>query len=120
MNLLNDRGIEVTNSGENSFRLIMTDATTIQNLELSRGTWEIVLNGSNVLEGKGKGVGGVGLKIKENVSATIKEGTAHASLTAKNYPTTGTSSDGSSGIAVEGNLTIESGTIEATADGGKK
>lgn len=119
MNLLNDRGIEVTNSGENSFRLIMTDATTIQNLELSRGTWEIVLNGSNVLEGKGKGVGGVGLKIKENVSATIKEGTAPASLTAKNYPTTGTSSDGSSGIAVEGNLTIESGTIEATADGGK-
>lgn len=119
MNLLNDRGIKVTNSGENSFRLIMTDATTIQNLELSRGTWEIVLNGSNVLEGKGKGVGGVGLKIKENVSATIKEGTAPASLTAKNYPTTGTSSDGSSGIAVEGNLTIESGTIEATADGGK-
>ena len=119
MNLLNDRGIEVTNSGENSFRLIMTDATTIQNLELSRGTWEIVLNGSNVLEGKGKGVGGVGLKIKENVSATIKEGTAPASLTAKNYPTTVTSSDGSSGIAVEGNLTIESGTIEATADGGK-
>ena len=30
------------------------NATTIQNLELSRGTWEIVLNGSNVLEGKGK------------------------------------------------------------------
>lgn len=119
MNLLNDRGIEVTNSGENSFQLRMTNATTIQNLELSRGTWEIVLNGSNVLEGKGKGVGGVGLKIKENVSATIKEGTAPASLTAKNYPTTGTSSDGSSGIAVEGNLTIESGTIEATADGEK-
>ncbi|WP_302410978.1 hypothetical protein [uncultured Clostridium sp.] len=119
MNLLNDRGIEVTNSGENSFQLRMTNATTIQNLELSRGTWEIVLNGSNVLEGKGKGVGGVGLKIKENVSATIKEGTAPAFLTAKNSPTTGTSKDGSSGIAVEGNLTIESGTIEATADGGE-
>lgn len=118
MNLLNARGIEVTNSGENSFQLRMTNATTIQNLELSRGTWEIVLNGSNVLEGKGKGVGGFGLKIKENVSATIKEGTAPASLTAKNYPTTGTSNDGSSGIAVEGNLTIESGTIEATADAG--
>lgn len=119
MNLLNDRGIEVTNSGENSFQLRMTNATTIQNLELSRGTWEIVLNGSNVLEGKGKGVGGVGLKIKENVRATIKERTAPASLTAKNSPTTGTSRDGSSGIAVEGNLTIESGTIEATADGGE-
>jgi hypothetical protein len=96
MNLLNDRGIKVTNSGENSFQLRMTNATTIQNLELSRGTWEIVLNGSNVLEGKGKGVGGVGLKIKENVSATIKAGTAPASLTAKNSPTTGTSRDGSS------------------------
>ena len=119
MNLLNDRGIKVTNSGENSFQLRMTNATTIQNLELSRGTWEIVLNGSNVLEGKGKGVGGVALKIKENVSATIKAGTAPASLTAKNSPTTGTSRDGSSGIAVEGNLTIESGTIEATADGGE-
>lgn len=58
-------------------------------------------------------------KIKENVRATIKEGTAPASLTAKNSPTTGTSRDGSSGIAVEGNLTIESGTIEATADGEK-
>lgn len=119
MNLLNDRGIEVTNSGENSFQLRMTNATTIQNLELSRGTWEIVLNGSNVLEGKGKGVGGVGLKIKENVSATIKAGKAPASLTAKNSPTKGTSNDGSSGIAVAGNLTIESGTtIEATADAG--
>lgn len=40
-------------------------------------------------------------------------------MTAKNSPTTGTSRDGSSGIAVEGNLTIESGTIEATADGGE-
>ena len=118
MNLLNDRGIEVTNSGENSFQLRMTNATTIQNLELSRGTWEIVLNGSNVLEGKGKGVGGVGLKIKENVRATIKEGTAPASLTAKNSPTTGTSRDGSSGIVVAGILTIKSGTIEATADAG--
>ena len=62
-----------------------------------------------------------GLKIKENVSATIKAGTAPASLTAHNYPTTGTSNDGSSGIAVEGNLTIESGTtIEATADAAEK
>lgn len=117
MNLLYDHGIRVTSSGENSFRLEMTDAR-IQNLELSRGTWEIVLNGRNVLEGKGTEVGGVGLKIKENVSATIKAGTAPASLTAKNYPTTGTSRDGSSGIVVAGILTIKSGTIEATADAG--
>ena len=54
MKLLNDHGIKVTNSGENSFQLRMTNAT-IQNLELSQGTWEIVLNGSNVLKGKGKG-----------------------------------------------------------------
>ena len=117
MDLLNQHNITVTSLENDRFRLIMTGAT-IQNLELSRGTWEIVLNESNVLKGKGKGVAGVGLKIKENVSATIKEGTAPASLTAKNSPTTGTSRDGSSGIAVEGNLTIESGTIEATADGG--
>ena len=118
MNLLKQHGITVTSSGENRFQLIMTNAS-IQNLELSRGTWEIVLNESNVLKGKGTQVGGVGLKIKENVSATIKAGTAPASLTAKNYPTKGTSNDGSSGIAVAGNLTIESGTIEATADAGK-
>lgn len=117
MDLLNQHNITVTSLENDRFQLIMTNAS-IQNLELSRGTWEIVLNGSNVLEGKGKGVGGVGLKIKENVSATIKEGTAPASLTAKNSPTTGTSRDGSSGIAVEGNLTIESGTIEATAYAG--
>lgn len=120
MNLLKQHGITVTSSGENRFQLIMTNAS-IQNLELSRGTWEIVLNESNVLKGKGTQVGGVGLKIKENVSATIKEGTAPASLTAKNSPTTGTSRDGSSGIAVAGNLTIESGTtIEATADAAGK
>ena len=120
MNLLKQHGIKVTSLGNDSFRLIMTDAS-IQNLELSRGTWEIELNGSNVLKGKGTEVGGVGLKIKENVSATIKAGTAPASLTAKNYPTKGTSNDGSSGIAVAGNLTIESGTtIEATADAAGK
>lgn len=120
MNLLKQHGITVTSSGENRFQLIMTNAS-IQNLELSRGTWEIVLNESNVLKGKGTQVGGVGLKIKENVSATIKAGTAPASLTAKNYPTKGTSNDGSSGIAVAGNLTIERGTtIEATADAAGK
>lgn len=117
MDLLNDCGIRVTSLGENSFRLIMTGAS-IQNLQLSQGTWEIVLNGSNVLEGKGKRVGGNGLRINDWTSATIKEGTAPASLTAKNSPTTGTSKDGSSGIVVAGNLTIESGTIKATADAG--
>ena len=119
MKLLNDHGIKVKviSSGEDRFQLIMTNAT-IQNLELSRGTWEIVLNGSNELKGKGKDFSGCGLRINDWTSATIKEGTAPASLTAKNYPTTGTSRDGSSGIVVAGNLTIESGTIEATAYAG--
>lgn len=119
MKLLNDNGIKVKviSSGEDRFQLIMTNAT-IQNLELRRGTWEIVLNGSNELKGKGKDFSGCGLRINDWTSATIKEGTAPASLTAKNYPTTGTSRDGSSGIVVAGNLTIESGTIEATAYAG--
>ena len=115
MNLLNDRGIKVTNSGENSFQLRMTNATTIQNLELSWGTWEIVLNGSNVLKGKGKGFSGCGLRINDYVSATIKAETASASLTVKNSPTKRTSDDASSAIVVAGSLTIESGTIEAAA-----
>lgn len=114
MNLLNQNGITVTSLGNDSFQLIMTNAS-IQNLELSRGTWKIVLNESNVLKGKGTEVGGVGLKIKENVRATIKAGTASASLTVKNSPTTSTSRDASSGIVVAGSLTIESGTIEAAA-----
>ena len=70
------------------------------------------------LEGKGKDFSGCGLRINNWTSATIKAGTAPASLTAKNSPTTGTSRDGSSGIVVAGNLTIESGTIEATAYAG--
>ena len=114
MKLLNDHGIKVTNSGENSFQLRMTNAT-IQNLELSQGTWEIVLNGSNVLKGKGKGFSGCGLRINDYVSATIKAETASASLTVKNSPTTSTSRDASSGIVVAGSLTIESGTIKAIA-----
>lgn len=117
MDLLKARGITVTSLGENSFQLTMTNAS-IQYLELSQGTWEIVLNGSNELKGKGKGVGGCGLRINNWVSATIEAGTAPASLTAKNSPTTGTSRDGSSGIVVAGILTIKSGTIEATADAG--
>ena len=71
--------------------------------------------GDMYLEGKGTEVGGVGLKIKENVSATIKAETASASLTVKNSPTKRTSDDASSSIVVAGSLTIESGTIEAAA-----
>lgn len=115
MDLLNDHGIEVTSSGENSFQLRMTNAT-IQNLELSRGTWEIVLNGRNVLEGKGKGFSGCGLRINDWTSATIKAEPESASLKVQNYPTKKTRDDTSSAIVVAGSLTIESGTIEAAAD----
>ena len=52
MDLLKQNGIRVTSSGKDRFQLIMTKAS-IQNLQLSQGTWEIELNGSNVLEGKG-------------------------------------------------------------------
>lgn len=116
MKLLNDNGIKVkvTSSGEDRFQLIMMNAT-IQNLELSRGTWEIVLNGSNELEGKGKDFSGCGLRINDYVSATIKAEPESASLKVQNYPTKKTSKDTSSGIVVAGSLTIESGTIEAAA-----
>lgn len=114
MKLLKDRGIEVTSSGENSFQLRMTNAT-IQNLELSWGTWEIVLNGSNILEGKGKDFSGCGLRINDYASATIKAETESASLKVQDYPTKKTSDDASSGIVVAGSLTIESGTIKAAA-----
>ena len=116
MKLLNDNGIEVkvTSSGEDHFQLRMTNAR-IQNLELSRGTWEIVLNGRNELEGKGKDFSGCGLRIKDYVSATIKAEPESASLKVQNYPTKKTSKDTSSGIVVAGSLTIESGTIEAAA-----
>ena len=115
MDLLNDHGIRVTSSGENSFQLKMTSAS-IQNLELSRGTWEIELNGSNVLEGKGKGFNGCGLRINDWTSATIKAEPESASLKVQNYPTKKTRDDTSSAIVVAGSLTIESGTIEAAAD----
>ena len=85
MKLLNDNGIKVKviSSGEDRFQLIMTNAT-IQNLELSRGTWEIVLNGSNELKGKGKDFSGCGLRINDWTSATIKAEPESASLTVKN------------------------------------
>ena len=114
MNLLNQHNITVTGSGNDRFQLRMTGAS-IQNLELSRGTWEIVLNGNNVLEGKGKGLNGCGLRINDYASATIKAETASASLTVKNSPMKRTSDDSSSAIVVAGSLTIESGTIKAIA-----
>lgn len=114
INLLKNCGIEVTSLENDRFQLRMTDAR-IQNLELSRGTWEIELNGSNVLEGRGKDFNGCGLRINDYASATIKEETASASLTVKNSPMKRTSDDSSSAIVVAGSLTIESGTIKAIA-----
>ena len=112
INLLRNCGIEVASLGNYRFQLRMTNAR-IQNLELSRGTWEIVLNGRNELEGKGKDFSGCGLRINDYASATIKAEPESASLKVQNYPTT---KDASSGIVVAGSLTIESGTIKAAAD----
>lgn len=112
--LLRNYGITVTSLGNDRFQLRMKNAS-IQNLELSRGTWEIVLNGSNELEGKGKDFSGCGLRINDYASVTIKAEPESASLKVQNYPTKKTSKDTSSGIVVAGSLTIESGTIEAAA-----
>ena len=109
--LLRNYGITVTSLGNDRFQLRMKNAS-IQNLELSRGTWEIVLNGSNELEGKGKDFSGCGLRINDYASVTIKAETESASLKVQNYPTT---KDASSGIVVAGSLTIKSGTIKAAA-----
>lgn len=51
MNLLNQHGITVTSSGENRFQLIMTNAS-VQNLELSRGTWEISIKWKKCIRGE--------------------------------------------------------------------
>ena len=54
MDLLNDHGIRVTSSGENSFQLKMTSAS-IQNLELSRGNMGDRVKWKQCIRGKRKG-----------------------------------------------------------------
>lgn len=104
------------NDGQYKFRLTLNN-TSASNIIIASGDWEIVLNGNNQLDGKGKSCGGIGLYITGwGTRATIVAGTGDASLNVSNYPTTGKNLDGSSGIQVEASLTIESGTIITNAN----
>lgn len=100
------------NDGQHKFRLTLND-TSASNITIASGDWEIVLNGNNQLDGKGKSCGGIGLYITGwGTHATIVAGTGDASLTANGNQTSG-SGDGSCGIKVEANLTVQSGNVVA-------
>ncbi|SCH97424.1 Autolysin [uncultured Clostridium sp.] len=100
------------NDGQYKFRLTLND-TSASNITIASGDWEIVLNGNNQLDGKGKSCGGIGLYITGwGTHATIVAGTGDASLTANGNQTSG-SGDGSCGIKVEANLTVQSGNVVA-------
>lgn len=120
-NIKNRTNITVESFGKGSdgqykFRLTLNN-TSASNIIIASGDWEIVLNGNNQLDGKGKSCGGIGLYIIGwGTHATIVAGTGDASLNVSNYPTTGKNLDGSSGIQVEARLTIESGTIITNAN----
>ncbi len=120
-NIKNRTNITVESFGQGSdgqykFRLTLNN-TSASNIIIASGDWEIVLNGNNQLDGKGKSCGGIGLYIIGwGTHATIVAGTGDASLNVSNYPTTGKNLDGSSGIQVEARLTIESGTIITNAN----
>lgn len=95
--------------GQYRFRLTLNN-TSAGNIYILSGDWEIVLNGDNYLDGKGKGCGGIALNINEGARATITAEDNSASLTVSGYP----AKNGSCGIQVQGNLTVESGTINAS------
>ena len=98
--------------GQYQFRLTLND-TSASNIIIPNGDWEIVLNGNNQLDGKGTSCGGIGLYITGwGTRATIVAGTGNASLTANGNQTSG-SGDGSCGIKVEANLTVQSGNVVA-------
>ena len=100
--------IRVINTGDDNFTLELTNAN-IGNIYIPCGHWTIVLNGDNNLDGKGSGAGGIGLMVWGG-DVTIKGGMSPASLTVNGYPKSDTN-DGSCGIEVVSNLTIESGNI---------
>ena len=95
--------------GQYRFRLTLNN-TSAGNIYILSGDWEIVLNGDNYLDGKGKGCGGIALNINEGARATITAEDNSASLTVSGYP----AKNGSCGIQVQGNLTVESGTVNAS------
>ena len=103
------------NDGQHKFRLTLNN-TSASNIFIASGDWEIVLNGNNQLDGKGKQCSGVALYITGGgTRATIVAGTGKASLTANGYKTSGTA-DGSCGIEVQGDLTVKSGNVVAVME----
>ena len=101
--------------GQYQFRLILND-TSASNIIIPNGDWEIVLKGNNQLDGKGTTCGGIGLYIiGGGTHATIVAGTGNASLTANGNQTSGRG-DGSCGIKVEANLTVQSGNVVAVME----
>ena len=103
------------NDGQYKFRLTLNN-TSASNIIIASGDWEIVLNGNNQLDGKGTSCGGIGLYIiGGGTHATIVAGTGNASLTANGNQTSGRG-DGSCGIKVEANLTVQSGNVVAVME----
>ncbi|MEI3180902.1 MAG: hypothetical protein V8S93_10185 [Lachnospiraceae bacterium] len=106
--------LEQGNDGQYKFRLTLNN-TSASNIIIPSGDWEIVLNGKNQLDGKGKYCSGIALYITDGGTATIVAGTGAASLTANGYKTSG-NADGSCGIEVQGNLTVKSGNVVAVME----
>ena len=102
------------NDGQYKFRLTLNN-TSASNIIIPSGDWEIVLNGKNQLDGKGKYCSGIALYITDGGTATIVAGNGAASLTANGYKTSG-NVDGSCGIEVQGNLTVKSGNVVAVME----
>ena len=103
------------NDGQYKFRLTLNN-TSASNIIIASGDWEIVLNGNNQLDGKGTYCAGIGLYIiGGGTHATIVAGTGAASLIANGYQTSGRG-DGSCGIKVEANLTVQSGNVVAVME----
>lgn len=103
------------NDGQYKFRLTLNN-TSASNIIIASGDWEIVLNGNNQLDGKGTYCAGIGLYIiGGGTHATIVAGTGAASLTANGNQTSGRG-DGSCGIKVEANLTVQSGNVVAVME----
>ena len=78
--------------GQYKFRLTLNN-TSASNIIIPSGDWEIVLNGKNQLDGKGKYCSGIALYITDGGTATIVAGNGAASLTANGYKTSGTLMD---------------------------
>lgn len=107
-----NNGIRVTHTSGNSFILELTDIN-MGNIYIADGDWTVVLNGENYLDGKGTYASGIAFWVHGG-SATIIEGNGAASLDVNADFT----KNGSCGIEVETNLTINSGNITSYAKAG--